>query len=246
MTWMLIAQDDVHGETLAIEGARYHHLVRVRRVTVGASLRAVLPDGRVLTAAVVEITRTTLIARVVGEVPAHGVSPCRITLCQAILKGEKMDLVVQKAVELGVMTLVPLVTRRTVPQWTDKPATERTERWQRIADAAAEQSERSLPLQVMPPQRFTASPAAHEISLLLHERRGESLAILAQQAPTATDIALYLGPEGGWDDTEVASLLAAGVRSIHLGPRILRAETATLAAVALVQFLWGDLGFAAE
>ncbi len=172
-----------------------------------------------------------------------GLSPCRIMLCQAVLKGEKMDLVVQKASELGVTTLAPLQARRSIPQWKPAQAIERAERWQRIADAAAEQCERSIPLQVDVPGTLSDSLATpHGVSFLLHERDGQSLPALAEQYRSLQAIRLYVGPEGGWDEGEVRLLRDAGVIPIHLGGRILRAETASLAAVTLAQYLWGDLG----
>lgn len=241
--FLLIAYDVVHGDTLCLTGTHHHHLTRVMRVRVGERLRAALPDGRVLCAEIREITAQSVCAGILGEEPPTGISPCRITLCQAVLKGEKMDAVVQKATELGVHTLAPLFAQRSVPRWEGKQAVERAARWQRIADAAAEQCERSLPMQVLTPATFAATLAqAPAVKLLLHEREGVSLHALAAQHPGLAEVALFLGPEGGWTEGEVDALRAAGATPLHLGGRILRAETATLAAVTLVQYLWGDLG----
>ncbi|MHB9107576.1 MAG: 16S rRNA (uracil(1498)-N(3))-methyltransferase [Armatimonadota bacterium] len=241
--WLIINSEEHRGEDLEICGPRFHHLARVCRVRVGETLRAALPDGRVVRAAVSEITMDAVRARIVAEESPADLPPCRITLYQAVLKGEKMDFVVQKATELGACTLVPLQARRSVPRWTPDQALERAGRWQRIADAAAEQCERSIPLQVEPPQCLTAAIAAQpSLTLLLHERDGQNLHDLATSHPRVTDLGLYLGPEGGWDDEEVQILRAAGVLPVHLGPRILRAETAAVTTLALAQYLWGDIG----
>lgn len=241
-THLLLAAGDTHGTGLEIRGAKYHHLVRVRRIAVGASLRGVLPDGRIILAEVSEITPEVLRARITGEEPAQGEPPCRITLYQAVLKGEKMEWVVQKASELGVTTLVPLLTRRTIPQWTPAQAVERAERWQRIADSAAEQCERHVPLLVVPPGKLSEYISTDDaMRLLLHERNGQPLPRLAAEYPVLKSIGIYIGPEGGWDDREVSSLCEAGVAPVHLGGRILRAETASLVAATLVQYIWGDL-----
>ncbi|HEY3379797.1 MAG TPA: 16S rRNA (uracil(1498)-N(3))-methyltransferase [Armatimonadota bacterium] len=241
-TFVLLASHESDGEWVEIAGTKYHHLVRVRRVRVGDRLRAALPDGRVLLAEVSDISAEMLRARVTGDVPAAGVSPCRITLFQAVLKGEKMEWVVQKASELGVSTLVPVSTRRSIPQWTPAQATERAARWQRIAESAAEQCERSLPLLVATPCALSAALASlPATTLMLHEREGRSLPDIAASHPTLPEIGLFLGPEGGWADDEVQALQTAGVTPVHLGGRILRAETASLAAVTLAQYLWGDL-----
>ncbi len=241
--WWLIRDDELHGDVLEIRGARHHHLARVCRVRVGEVLRAALPDGRVVRAEVAAVTAETLSARVIAQEPAAAQPPCRIVLYQAVLKGEKMDGVVQKACELGAWALTPLLTRRSVPRWTPDQARERAARWQRIADAAAQQCERAIPLQVAPPHSLDdALLTAPPVSLLLHERDGASLRVLAERHPAVSDLGLFLGPEGGWAEEEVAALRAAGVPPVHLGRRILRAETAAFAALSLAQFIWGDLG----
>ena len=242
-TYLLITSADYQGAVLEIRGAKYHHLAHVRRVRVGAPLRAALPDGRVFVAEVAEITAELLRATITGEEQVLGLSPCRITLYQAVLKGEKMDMVVQKAGELGATTLVPLPAKRSIPQWTPAQALQRTERWQRIADAAAEQCERCIPLQVLAPQNLSeAIQSLQGRGLLLHEREGEPLPAIARQFPDLTEVGLFLGPEGGWDDVEVRLLRDAGVMPVHLGGRVLRAETASIVAITLAQYLWGDLG----
>ena len=159
-----------------------------------------------------------------------------------MLKGDKIEFVVQKASELGVATLLPILAARSVPRWTPAQGRERAARWQRVAEAAAEQSERSLPLRILDPCALPEALAVSPVPrLLLHEREGRSLPTVAAEFPSLDAVTLFIGPEGGWDDAEVAALGKAGVIPIHLGGRILRAETASLAAVTLAQYLWGDL-----
>ncbi len=240
--YLFISPEACHGDELVIDGEQFHHLVRVKRLGLGALLRAALPNGRVMHAEIHDITAQTLHARITGESPPAGLSPCRITLYQAVLKGEKMEIIVQKATELGVSVLVPLLARHSVPRWSPAQAAARTERWQRIADAAAEQCERSIPLCVTSPRHCEALAPLPAPTLLLHEREGDDLRALAAREPAAREVGLLLGPEGGWADEEVAAFRAAGALPIHLGPRILRAETASLTAITLAQYLWGDLG----
>ncbi len=240
-----IDADAVQGEMLRLTGAAFHHLARVRRVRVGETLAAALPDGTLLRATITALGVDALEARVTETRPPVGISPCAITLYQAVLKGDKMEQVVQKACELGAATLTPLLAARSVPRWTPAQAAERTERWGRIAEAAAAQCERSVPLQVTLPETLTAVLARPlPLALLLDARDGDPLPVLAARLPAAPSVALFLGPEGGWDDGELARLRAAGAHPIRLGPRILRAETATLAALTLVQYVWGDVGTA--
>ncbi|HEY3415669.1 MAG TPA: RsmE family RNA methyltransferase [Armatimonadota bacterium] len=238
----MLSTAEYDGASVVITGEKYHHLVRVRRLRLAERLLGALPDGRVLSLEVSEISAESLRARVLEVQPARGLSPCRITLYQAVLKGEKMELVVQKATELGVDTIAPIFTRRTVPRWEPTAARGRSERWARIADAAAEQCERSLPPRVLPPQELVPTLEGDLPRFLLHEREGRPLPAVAAEYPGLPALALYLGPEGGWDDDEVRLLLDAGAVPIHLGGRILRAETATLTALTLAQYLWGDLG----
>lgn len=238
-----ITSDDCQDQQIVLRGERFHHLVHVRRLRLGTSLQAVLPDGRGLLATVTEISAHSLQATVTAECPPVGISPCRLTLYQSVLKGEKMDLVIQKATELGVDTIIPLCAQRSIPRWTPAQARERTERWQRIALAAAEQCERSLAVSIQCP--CTLAESLHNntpVRLLLHERQGMALRAIVERYPAPTAAALFVGPEGGWEDAEVQALLTAGVEPVHLGSRILRAETASVAALAVLQYLWGDLG----
>ena len=241
-TYILISAAEYAGVQIEIAGPKYHHLVRVRRMRPGMVLRAALPDGRLLEAEISEITPDILRARVLREEMITGLSPCRITLHQAVLKGEKMELVVQKASELGVATLAPLLTRRSIPQWSPQQAAQRVERWQRIADAAAEQCERCIPMLVEMPRPLPQALQVEEPNrFLLHERQGFPLPAIAEKYPRLSTVGLFVGPEGGWSEEEVALLIAAGAMPIHLGGRILRAETASLVAVTLAQYIWGDL-----
>jgi 16S rRNA (uracil1498-N3)-methyltransferase len=237
----------MQGDVLCITGPAFHHLVHVRRLATGARLRVALPDGSEREALVTEVTPDTLYAHLNplrgADNPACCPPPCLITLYQAVLKGEKMDWVVQKACELGAATLIPVFARRSVPRLVGERASERTARRQRIADAAAAQCERPVPMRVEAP-RLLADVLGNlpQPTLLLHERAGQSLtAVRATLGPTA-QLGLLIGPEGGWDPQESATLLATGAVPIRLGPRILRAETAATVALALAQCLWGDLG----
>jgi 16S rRNA (uracil1498-N3)-methyltransferase len=179
---------------------------------------------------------------VLGEEPPSGVSPCRITLAMAVLKGDKMDLVVQKATELGADAIVPIMAKRSVPRWSPAQAAERAERWARIAESASDQCERSLPPRVDIPRPLATALELPAPAFLLHERDGMPIAAAVRRWPTLEALALYIGPEGGWDPAEVDRLTAAGVCPLHLGGRILRAETAAIAALTIAQLVWGDLG----
>lgn len=241
-----ITFDALTDDGLEVAGRAFHHLIRVRRLGVGDVLRAALPDGRVLRIEIAAVLPDRFQARILGEEPPAGLSPCRITLAQAALKGEKMELVVQKATELGVDAIVPVLAARSIPRWTPAQAADRAERWARIAEAAADQSERSLPPRIDVPRPLAAAIADLPAPVfLLHERDGLPVAAAVRHWPTLDALTLCIGPEGGWDPAEVDLLTAAGAHPLHLGGRILRAETAAIAAVTIAQLLWGDLGLGA-
>ena len=239
---LLITGNEVHDNSLTISGEKFHHLVHVRRLVIGDELRAALPDGRVLNAQITAIAADSILAIVTAEESPRGISPCSINLYQAILKGEKMEMIVQKACELGATTFTPLHTQRIIPQWNKAQQNARVIRWQRIADAASEQSERSITMHVLQPIILAEALTNYNLNLILHERDGVSITEMLNNFPTLPEIGLFIGPEGGWSENESALALAAGARMIHLGDRILRAETAAIVALTLAQYLWGDLG----
>jgi 16S rRNA (uracil1498-N3)-methyltransferase len=241
--YLHIDAEHLQGDTVIISGAEFHHLIHVLRLGLGASLRVALNDGRVFAGAISTISPTAFSATLLHPIEQNVTPLCRIVLFQAMLKGEKMDWVVQKATELGVATLVPLLTLRSVPRLLEEQAASRVTRWQRIADSAAAQCERALPMRVEP--LCAVRDVAERLpgfTLLLHEREGQSLADLHTAIPRAAEIGILIGPEGGWSPEENVALLAARAQPVRLGSRILRAETAATVAIALAQYLWGDLG----
>ncbi|HET7294117.1 MAG TPA: RsmE family RNA methyltransferase, partial [Vicinamibacteria bacterium] len=169
-------------------------------------------------------------------------SPLRLELALSPLKGDRMELVVQKATELGVGAIRPVVTART--DAAARPALQgsRQERWDKVASGAAEQCGRAVVPEVAPTvtlDRLLQLPFEGAKGLLLERDAPPPLASL----PRPSSLLLLIGPAGGFEEWEVERLAAAGFRPFGLGPRILRAETAAIAAVALAQALWGDLGF---
>src|ERR1043165_2567266 len=171
--------------------------------------------------------------------PARPESPLRITLAVALLKGEKFDLVVQKATELGFVKIVPLITRHADIKLRDETdSTKRVARWQRIALEAAKQSGRGLVPEVSGPKPLGAvlNAAAESPCLLFSEREGRGL----RQIET-DEITAIIGSEGGWSDEELEQARAARAQIVTLGGRILRAETAAITAAALLQHRYGDL-----
>ncbi|MDQ3917919.1 MAG: 16S rRNA (uracil(1498)-N(3))-methyltransferase [Acidobacteriota bacterium] len=178
--------------------------------------------------------------------PPRPESPLELTLGVALLKGEKFDLVVQKATELGATRVVPLETRRADVRLRDaKEAARRVERWRRLALEASKQSGRARVPVVAEPTTLDSltsdAPRAGELRLLFAERGGDGLDAITFNNGSRPVVTALVGPEGGWDDEEIALARGRGSTIITLGGRTLRAETAAIAVAALLQHLFGDL-----
>lgn len=183
--------------------------------------------------------------------PLRPESPLRLTLFVALLKGEKFDLVVQKATELGVWRIVPVVTKRADVRQRDVEGDvgKRTTRWQRLALEAAKQSGRARVAEVEAPRAFSSVVAgeageAQTLRLLFSERGGRGLSETLKDLRDGehpSSVAALVGPEGGWEDLELTEAREAGWLVVTLGGRTLRAETAAISVVVLLQHLFGDL-----
>ena len=236
--------------TLTSDEAR--HLREVLRLKAGDDAYVFNGRGQEFHCRVVEHRRDTAELEVLSEIsPAKPESPLRLTIAVALLKGEKFDLVVQKATELGVAGVVPVVTKYADIRLRDaSDVAKRVARWQRIALEASKQSGRAVVPEVKSPIDFkllvqaAAQPgevtAAHW--LMFSEREGESLhdACLSI-TPAPSGLTALIGSEGGWADEEIALAREAGWKVITLGGRTLRAETAAIAVAALLQHRFGDL-----
>jgi 16S rRNA (uracil1498-N3)-methyltransferase len=166
-------------------------------------------------------------------------SPLAITLVQALQAGDKMDFTIQKAVELGVRDIVPVESRRSVLRLAGERAGKRVAHWQGVVAAACEQCGRNQVPLVAPLEKlenWLARPAAGVLRLMLAPDAEQTLAAIAP----ARDVQLLIGAEGGLDPQEVIAAKQAGFQAVRMGPRILRTETAGLAALAAMQALWGD------
>ena len=222
--------------TLAADEAR--HLREVLRLKPGDPVSVFDGEGKEFSARVGQARREFAELELEGEIEAaRPESPLRITLAVALLKGEKFDLVVQKATELGVYKIVPLITRFADIKLRDESdATKRVARWQRIALEAAKQSGRAVVPQIEEVSPFASVLSPPNPCLLFSEKSGYGLTQIDTDSVTA-----IIGSEGGWSDEELDQARAAGAQIVTLGGRILRAETAAITATALLQHRFGDL-----
>jgi 16S rRNA (uracil1498-N3)-methyltransferase len=219
---------------LAADEAR--HLREVLRLKPGAEVSVFDGEGKEFRARVAQARRDFAELELEQEIePARPESPLRITLAVALLKGEKFDLVVQKATELGVVKIIPLITRYADIKLRDESdARKRVARWQRIALEAAKQSGRAAVPEINLP--VAVSSVFSESCLLFSEKGGHGLTEMEMDEITA-----IIGSEGGWTDEELDEARAAGAQIVTLGGRILRAETAAITVAALLQHRFGDL-----
>ena len=237
---------------LATEESR--HLRDVLRLGPGDEIYVFDGEGSEFQCVIAETRRDSTQLRVVAEAsPAKPESPLDLTLAIALLKGEKFDLVVQKATELGVMSIQPVVTERAdVRVRENQDASKRVTRWRRIALEAAKQSGRARVPNILSPidlptlvkafaQNEKTQPMG-PLCLMFSERDGEPLSqtLAGQSAPPAKVVAL-VGSEGGWTDNEIEQACAAKWGIVTLGGRTMRAETAAIAVMVLLQNLLGDL-----
>ena len=225
-----------------LAGSEFRHLMRVLRLREGDALTLFDDRGREHDGVILSLSPRAAVVRITATSVPPRESPLAITLFQGIPKGRKMDLVVEKATELGVGAIVPFASAFSAGA--AAVATAKHERWTRIALAAAKQSGRIAVPTVSAPLTFRevlAAAGADGLRLLFFEGAGGvPLAALPDGAPTS--VAIAVGPEGGFSREVVGAARDAGFTVVGVGPRILRTETAALVAVTLVQARWGDLG----
>jgi len=215
------------------------HAVRVLRLPPGAAV--VLFDGRggEYDARIERIERDRVVAALGAWRDVERESGLAVTLIQAVQAGEKMDYTVQKAVELGVSHIVPVDSRRSVTRLAGERAARRVAHWQGVAAAACEQCGRNQVPQLAPLEKlenWLARPANGVLRLILAPDAEQALVDL----PPVSKVQMLIGAEGGLDPQEIVAAQQVGFKAVRMGPRILRTETAGLAALAAMQALWGD------
>lgn len=231
----------VQANRAVLTGSEFHHLRHVVRLTTGDCLILCDERGRQHqgTIAGLSTDRAEITITASTSLPT---SRCPLTLAQGLLKGHKMDLVIEKATELGVHAIVPFFSTFTVAHLPPERYPSRLERWQRIAQSAAKQSG-SPPPRISLPQSLrdllAAVPHGDGKLLLYEKERRVTLKTLFSAPPPWSGLWIVIGSEGGFADSEIDQARAAGFHIAGLGPSVVRAETASIVAVALCQFVWG-------
>lgn len=245
MSQFLVDPSDLSPEDgrAILKGAEAHHLLRVFRARIGDRVDLFDAAGHRWRGRLLDVDGPSA---VIGELQplATGEAPVELVLLQSLLKGERWDWLIAKATELGAAAVVPVRSRRTVSAPKGDRTDARLSRWTSIALAAAKQCERAKIPAVAEPRdlpgvlRELGTPVSGQLRLVFAERRtGGAL----PRRELVRRVYLAVGPEGGWEPEELDACRDAGFIEMNLGPRVLRSETAGLAALVLAQALWGDL-----
>lgn len=247
MRRFLVNTSDLSGATAVVSGPDAHHITNVLRLARGDEIELLDGSGRGYSARIVSVSSQKVEVELLGRTPFFGESPLELTVAQAYLKSKKMDILIRQLTELGIAAWLPFVSQRSVPRPDRKSLAARQKRWETIAREALKQCRRARVPEVGPLDSFEAVLAAAQpsaLKIVFWEEEKRDLRSLAQAwAPKPPDrVFVIVGPEGGFTLQEIERAAACGFESCSLGPRILKAETAAVAAGALMQYLFGDLG----
>ncbi|NMB25480.1 MAG: 16S rRNA (uracil(1498)-N(3))-methyltransferase [Firmicutes bacterium] len=245
----------ISGDSISIVGEELTHLQRVLRLQVGATVVVCDGTGKEYQAVLREVGRELALAEIISAADSVVEPRLRITLVQALPKADKMDFIVQKGTELGIHEFLPVITERTIVRLRPDKAQRRVERWQRIAQEAAKQSQRAVIPKVGMPVTWQEGLSKYKekhgaiLGLFPWESaRGKHLRDVLLQAWGPSDgrypleAWICIGPEGGWSPEEAKAAELAHLIPLSLGSRILRTETAGMVVAALVLYASGDLG----
>ncbi len=240
MAWFF-AQENIQGESCLITGEDAKHIEKSLRMRKGEKLTLVSPDLTENRCGIEEFTSEGVLVKVLQKAPCTQEPSVQVTLYQSLTKGDKMDMIVQKAVELGVHRIVPVATSRCVSRPDEKSLRKKVERWQKIATGAAQQSCRGIVPEVsscISFQEAVKESQKTDLSTIFYEGGGEKLSALVNK--DVKSVAIFVGCEGGFDVSEVEFAKSEGVVPATLGKRILRAETAPLAGISAIMCLSGN------
>ena len=242
----------LYNETMTIEGVDARHISKVLRMQPGAQLQLVSDDGVSALAEITAIDSECVTVRCLEKLAESHEPAVRLVLAQGLAKGEKMEFIIQKAVEMGAYSVVPVAMEHSVVRLDGAKAAKKVERWQKIAESAAKQSKRDIIPEVQPVQTMAQMLAANDcatkiIAYECEDKKSLKAALKAalkeaQAKGALTDLLLIIGPEGGISEAELETARAAGAVPVSLGRRILRAETAGLVAISAIFYETGDLG----
>ena len=238
----------LYNEEMYIEGVDARHISKVLRMQPGTQLQIVSDDGVSALAEIIAIDSERVKVRCLEKLAESHEPRVKLVLAQGLAKGEKMDFIIQKAVEMGAYSVIPVAMEHSVVRLDGAKSAKKVERWQKIAESAAKQSKRDIIPQVQTVQSMAEMLAkcACQTKIIAYEcedRLSLKAALrAAEEAGGITELLLIIGPEGGISEGELEQARQAGAVPVSLGRRILRAETAGLVAISAIFYETGDLG----
>ena len=237
-----IEQNQIHDDYITIEGSDVNHIKNVLRMKVGEAMILCDGQGTDYHCTIDTLSNDFIQAKVVEVEDTQTELPAKIYLFQGLPKKDKMELIIQKAVELGVYQIVPVMMKRSVVKLDDKKKEQKKlERWQSIATSAAKQSGRGIIPEVVPVMSYKeaiamAKEMEYKVLPFEHAEGMEETKKIIKEVQGKKTVAVFIGPEGGFEDDEVAYAMEAGIKPITLGKRILRTETAGLTILSVLMF----------
>ena len=252
MYHFFVEENSINGDEIIISGSDYNHAVNVLRLRTGEKIMVSDESGTDYYCTVGEADGTVLMVHIDEKSSENHELPARVTLYQSLPKSDKMELIIQKATELGVTDIVPVESRNCIMKLEPKKTASKIVRWQAIAEAAAKQSKRSVipvvhdPMSFVDAVRQAETESGVRIIPYEDERGMAGLCEAIISFIPGADIAVFVGPEGGYDRMEIRHAINHGISPVSLGKRILRAETAAISILSLIMVrleIAADTGF---
>lgn len=235
----------LYAAEMVIKDVDAKHISKVLRMQPGDKIQIVSDDGVTAIAEIVSLQADNVVVKCLEKLAESHEPSVKITLAQGLAKGEKMDFIIQKAVEMGVSSIVPVAMEHSVVRLEGAKADKKVERWQKIAEAAAKQSKRDIIPQVQPVQTMQQMLANNDLQhkIIAYECEDRlGLKTVLQSCDNLQELLLIIGPEGGISEFELELARKNGAVPVSLGKRILRAETAGVVALSAILYETGDLG----
>jgi 16S rRNA (uracil1498-N3)-methyltransferase len=244
MSRFFVSQNEIHSNLIYIKGEDVSHIKKVLRAKCGDPLTVCDGKGKDFEVEIIELGTDYILTSIISSESSKTEPPIDITLFQGIPKSDKMDLIIQKSVELGVNRVVPVITERTVIKiGSTSDGDNKRARWQRIAIEAAKQCNRGVIPCVEAPMSFDRSVELAKVSqvCIIPYEKEEKNSIKNYIFEGAKSVAIMIGPEGGFTEEEIIKATSGGVKPVTLGPRILRTETAGIAVISILMYELGDM-----
>lgn len=234
--WFFI--DNVNDGYNVITGEDAVHISKSLRMLPGEKVTLCDKNSICYVCEITEVTKTAVTVKILESFPCENEPPINVTLYQALTKSDKMDTIIQKAVELGVSRIVPIMTNRCISRPDEKGMAKKLERWQKIAKGAAMQSRRGIIPKVdklLSLKEATNDCLSLDMGMVFYEKYGDKIGSILKG--NISSCGIFIGSEGGFDEAEIETINSQGIKIATLGKRILRTETAPLAALSIIMYI---------